>query len=94
MRHAWWVLGVVLVIGGIVVALTAPAPPADVGWFAYTPLDDSSWSSLWDASGTSAARFVSRQQIVGWVVAVVGLLTLAAGLGYRLGRRAERSARP
>jgi heme/copper-type cytochrome/quinol oxidase subunit 1 len=90
LRHTWWVLAVVLVAGGLVVALTAPALPGDAGWFAYTPLDDSDWNMSWGGSGTGSAVFVSRQQIVGWGVTALGLAVLAAGIGYRLGRRAGR----
>jgi hypothetical protein len=88
LRHAWWVLAVVLVVGGPAVALTAQAPAGDYGWFAYTPLDQSDWSMSWLDSGTGSAWFVSRQQVFGWAVAALGLVVLAAGLGYRLGRRA------
>jgi heme/copper-type cytochrome/quinol oxidase subunit 1 len=90
LRHAWWVLAVVLMVGGLAVVLTAPSLPGDAGWFAYTPLDDSGWNTTWGGSGTGSAVFVSRQQVVGWGVAAVGLLVLAAGIGYRVGRRAGR----
>ncbi|NYJ73082.1 hypothetical protein [Allobranchiibius huperziae] len=89
MRRAWWVLGLVLVGGGIALALSSQAGPSDFGWFAYAPLDDGSGGRLgtsgswWDGS----ASIVTRWQIVGCAVAVIGLMVLAAGIGFRLGRR-------
>lgn len=88
LRHLWWLLGAVLVVGGVGVALTSRAAPTDVGWFAYTPLDqDAAWAMEWSGSGSEAV-IVARRQVVGWVVAAGGLVVLAAVLGYRLGRRA------
>jgi len=92
LRHVWWVLGAVLVVGGLAVALTARTPAADVGWFAYTPLDESSWPTSWADGGSDSALFVSRQAVIGWAVAAVGLLALGSGLAYVLGRRAGRRA--
>ena len=36
-RHAWWVMGLVLIGGGVALALAARRGPDDFGWFAYSP---------------------------------------------------------
>ncbi len=80
MRHLWWVLGAVLVGVGLAVALSSSPGQTDYGWFAYAPSTDDilSGGSVW---------VVSRAQVAGLAVAVVGLVTVAAGAGFRLGRR-------
>jgi hypothetical protein len=86
-RHLWWVLGLVLVVGGALVVLLWQPEPADVGWFAYTPLEGtSSWNLGWgDAGGDSVV--MTYRQLVGYAVVVVGLLVIAASLGFRWGQR-------
>ena len=84
-RHLWWVLGVALVVGGLVLVLTASPQPADMGWFAYTPLNDGSdWEMQW---GEGSAVFVTRTELLGWTGTASGLVVLASWAGYRLGRR-------
>lgn len=84
-RFLWLALGVVLLGGGLVLALTAPsAMETDFGWFAYTPLeDDADWYMEWSDPG----YIVSRGLLAGVAVAGLGVLVLATGIAYRLGRR-------
>lgn len=88
-RRAWWILPLVLVGGGIAIALSSRAGPSDFGWFAYAPLDDGSDGhlSVSGSPGGGSALIMTRWQIGGCALAVVGLLVLAAGVGFRLGRR-------
>ncbi len=81
-RHLWWVLGLVLLGAGVALALTSRSEPTDFGWFAYTPLEGPVGQFP-----ASQAYLVSRGAICGAGVAALGLLVLAAGLGYVLGRR-------
>ena len=84
-RHGWWVSGLVLLVGGLAV-VAATRAEAGFAWLAYTPAEP----------GTSlppgAMVLVSRGQLVGAGVAVLGLLVLSAGVGFRLGRRRVREA--
>ncbi len=88
-RHAWWILGLVLVGVGVAVVLSAQAVPSDFGWFAYAPLGGDSdghmsgSGSIWNRS----VLIVTRWQIMGLSVTALGLVVFAAGLGFRLGRR-------
>ena len=78
-----------LVGGGVAIALSSRAGPADFGWFAYAPLGDGS-GGQWTASGFPSdgwMLFVTRWQMVGGALAAIGLVVLAAGIGFRLGRR-------
>lgn len=88
-RYLWWILGLVLVGAGVLIALSARPGPADFGWFAYTPLDDQpDWSMGWsDPFSSGSAMIVSRWQLVGGVVAAIGLMVVASGIGFHLGRR-------
>lgn len=87
LRHLWWVLGLVLVLGGVVILLVTRPDPADFGWFAYTPLsEDPDWAMGWEDSSGSTL-IVSWWQLAGAALATTGLLVVAAGIGFRLGRR-------
>jgi hypothetical protein len=93
-RHLWWAAGVALVLGGLVLLLHAssgPAVPSDFGWYAYTPLNhDADWRMGWDdARGTStgAGLVASWGQVAGCGVVAAGLLVLASGVGFLVGRR-------
>lgn len=88
-RHLWWVLGLVLVCGGAVVALTAQAGPDDFGWFAYTPpTGDPDWHMGWsDPISSGTALIVTRWQVAGSAAVALGLVVIAGGAGFRLGRR-------
>ena len=92
-RHLWWVLGLVLVCGGVAVTLSAQAGPDDFGWFAYTPpSDDPDWHMGWsDPISSGSALIVTRWQAAGAVAVALGLVVIAGGVGFRLGRR--RAAR-
>ena len=80
-RQLWWVVGLVLVGAGVALALTSRSEPTDFGWFAYTPLDDP------DTFPASRSYLVSRGMLYGTGLATLGLVLLAGGLGYVLGRR-------
>lgn len=81
-----------LVCGGLAVALTSQAGPSDFGWFAYTPSDGNpDWHMSWhDPISDGSALIVSRWQLAGTAAAALGLVTLAAGAGFQLGRRRGR----
>ncbi|MDO9457812.1 hypothetical protein [Nocardioides sp.] len=86
-RYLWWASGLVLVVGGLAVALTARTAPADFGWFAYTPLE-ADWHLGWgDRLGSGSMVIVSRWQLLGAVAAAVGLVVIAARVGFLVGRR-------
>ncbi|CAM3846737.1 hypothetical protein [Nocardioides zeicaulis] len=87
-RHLWWVLGLALVLVGGALALTTQEAPEDFGWFAYTPGGNPSWFAGEDRTGGWSSTFlVSRAQLAGTGLAALGLLALAAGAGFRFGRR-------
>ncbi len=83
--RSWWrrnalvVAALVIVIAGSLVFLVAPTTVTVYGWTAYTPL-----SSGPDYSRTS---YLTDQHIVGAALAVLGLITLAGAVGFRLGLR-------
>lgn len=78
-RKLWAVLGVGLSILGIGLFLTS-AISTDFGWFAYTPLDN-------QVRFSSNFVIMSRSQVIGWLIVVLGLIVLAGGIGYRAGQR-------
>jgi len=82
----------VLVCGGGAVLLSAQAGPDDFGWFAYTPpSDDPDWHMSWRGPMTDgSALIVSRWQLAGAAVVALGLMTIAGGAGFQLGRRRGR----
>ncbi|WP_139984199.1 hypothetical protein [Nocardioides litoris] len=82
-------VGLLLVVGGAVVAVLSPAGAADLGWFAYTPLSGEDPSVEW--SGGSA-HVVSTRRVAAVAVAVVGLVLAAAAIGFRAGRRRSPAA--
>ena len=93
LRHLWWVLGLVLVCSGVAIMLSAQANPDDFGWFAYTPpSNDPDWHMSWRGPMTDGSMLVSRWQLAGSAVVALGLLTIAGGAGFQLGRRDPRSA--
>ncbi|OIH99837.1 MULTISPECIES: hypothetical protein [unclassified Curtobacterium] len=71
---AFWV-GLVALVAGVVVALTAPT--ASFGWFAYAPVSDDAF-----VAGTD-----STQQAVGQLLAVAGAVVAAFALGRLSVRR-------
>lgn len=82
-RHLWWVLGFVLMVGGVIVALVSRAGPSDFGWFAYAPLSDDPQPH----PSSSGLVMLSTWQLCGAALAAVGVLILGMGAGFRLGRR-------
>ncbi len=56
------------------------APTREIGWFAYAPLSNQTFTSDTMVLMDSEAR-------TGYVLVAVGLLTFAFWLGYRLGLR-------
>lgn len=66
-------------VAGVVVLAVDAARPVSFGWFAYAPLSD----TVFTADGL---HVLSTASLVGAVV-VIGLLLVAACLGYRRGAR-------
>jgi hypothetical protein len=62
-----------------VVVLTTNSA-ADLGGFAYTPLEDG-------VHLTGGAVIVSRTQVIGLCLGLAGLVLLASGVGYLAGQR-------
>lgn len=71
-----------LVVGGVFVLVTAD--PVTFGWFAYAPLSGDPVRAPWAFAWTN-------RQVVGTVLAVLGLLLGAGGVGHLLGRRSLRT---
>jgi hypothetical protein len=74
------ILAGVLVVTGALVILLAPQASASFGWFAYQPLSD----AVFFPGGFIV---LTQTAIVGGVLAIVGLIGLAAVVGFALGRR-------
>ena len=72
--------GLAASVVGVVVLVVASARPVSFGWFAYAPLSDTTFTA-------DGVHVFSTESLVGAVVLVVGLLVLAAWLGYRRGAR-------
>ena len=85
-HHLWWILGLVLVSGGLAIAVSfRVASPTDFGWIAYTPLSDNSdWHMGWS---DGSALIVSQWQLAGCAVTAIGMMVLVGGTGFRLGQR-------
>jgi heme/copper-type cytochrome/quinol oxidase subunit 1 len=75
---AWMVgLGAVAAVIGLVLLLL-PSNHASVGWYAYAPLSDSTFFP--------PVGLLSPQSQIGMVVFIVGLVVLAFGAGWMLGK--------
>jgi heme/copper-type cytochrome/quinol oxidase subunit 1 len=72
-------VGAVLLVIGIVIVTTQPV---GFGWTAYAPLTDV----------TFTPPFPTPAMWIGGALAAAGLALLAGWVGFRLGRRARRSA--
>ncbi len=83
MRYAVWLVALALVVGGV--ATFAASGGTDFGWFAYTPLEDGGVTGF-SLSGNVVVWSYAR--VAGLAVAALGLVVLAAAVGYRQGRRA------
>ena len=86
-------MGLALSVGGVVLALRQPTI-YDFGMFAYSP--DAAGERPFEVGlsfghGGGLWLFTSGQ-LVGWALLGVGLILLAAGLGYRTGRRRASTA--
>lgn len=72
--------GSALSVAGVVVLAVASARPVSFGWFTYAPLSDTTFTP-------DGVHLFSTASLVGAGVLVLGLLVLAAWLGYRRGVR-------
>jgi len=89
-RNAVLLLGFGLLLVGLglfVAAAREPSSPADFGWFAYTPLNPGV-----GLGGDFVV--VPRLHLIAGLVVGLGLLLMAGGVGYRLGRRQRGTDRP
>lgn len=89
-RVPWWLPGLVLALVGVSIFLAGGSDLGNAGPFTYDhPISDSShWSvPASDASASLPWLWVTRAQLTGAAVVIVGLMALAAGAGYRWGRR-------
>src|SRR5688572_2584953 len=84
-RNAMLLAGVLLVVVGVITTvLGSGLAPVAIGHFAYAPLTEAAlvvWPPLWE-----------DPFLLGLVITVIGLMLIAAGLGYRAGRK--RGATP
>ena len=78
-RNLWLVLALLLLVAGAVLVFTTN-DTTNYGWFAYSPLDD-------NLDVTADALVLTRTQMIGVLLGVVGLLVLTGGAGYLAGRR-------
>ncbi len=81
-RWLWLLVGVASLGLGTWLVLTRNSA-ADLGWFAYTPLDNG-------VEFEGNAVILSRTQLVGCATGVFGLTVLAGGVGYHIGQRRGR----
>lgn len=93
-RHLWWILGLLLLGGGLAIALSLRAGPSDFG-HTYTSLSpNGDWYMGW-SDGTDVSSFVvSRWQIAGSAVAAIGMAVIASDIGFHLGRRRANHREP
>ena len=97
-RHLWWIGGLVLLVGGVVLFLSTP-PQTDFGWFAYAPqhprMTDYVTRCAAPCVGLSFGQgdewLISTGQVVGATLALLGLILLAGGTGFTLGRRRRQA---
>jgi len=84
--------GALLVVVGVLVFAAANRTPADFGWSAYTPLQESPSGQLSAISFTlsDGAILWTGQHALGAGLVVLGLLVLTGALAWLLGRRAGR----
>jgi heme/copper-type cytochrome/quinol oxidase subunit 1 len=75
---AWVIAGVVVGIGAVVLIIGL-LTPATFGWFAYQPLAEATFVP-------GGGVFLSHTTIVGLVVLMIGLLSVAFLAGWRAAR--------
>lgn len=86
--RSWWyrnglvVAALVIVVVGAAIFLLAPTTVPLYGWTAYTPL-----SSGTDYADYARKSYLTEQHLVGAGIAVLGFITLAGAVGFRLGSR-------
>jgi heme/copper-type cytochrome/quinol oxidase subunit 1 len=83
-------LGAVLVIAGVLVFAAANREPADFGWSAYTPLQETPKDHLSPVTFSAGTVLWTGQHFLGAALLVLGLLVVTAALAWVLGRRAGR----
>ncbi|MCQ2001852.1 hypothetical protein [Arthrobacter zhaoxinii] len=72
------VIAAALIVTGIVLAVATPGPKS-FGWFAYGPLPEGT-------GGLGSPILVTGTMQLGFLLAVLGLLTAAFWAGLRIGR--------
>lgn len=78
------VAAIAAMVVGLVVMIQSEARPTTFGWFAYSPLPES--------SGTlEGLHVVSTAGLVGALVLAAGLMVLVFWMGLRLGARRRRA---
>lgn len=65
---------------GVVILIAAPTQSATIGWYAYAPLAEATFSP-------GASGLLSTPMSIGIVVLVAGLVGLAFSTGFIVGRR-------
>lgn len=91
-QQSWWrrnavtVAALVIMATGAAVFVFAPTAVTTYGWTAYTPL-----TSGPDYADFARKSYLTAQHLLGAGIAMLGLITLAGAVGYRLGAR-RRSA--
>jgi hypothetical protein len=81
-RILWFASGVALLVAGAAVVGTTRSA-VDFGGFAYVPLEN----GVQVIGGTV---LLSRTQVIGLLVGVLGLMVLTSGAGYLVGQRRRR----
>jgi hypothetical protein len=83
-RWLWVIVGVAAMGVGAWIVLTSGNAADDFGWYAYTPLSDGV-----EFEGHSI--LVSRAQVIGCAIGILGLAVVVGGVGYRLGLHRGRA---
>ncbi len=84
-------LGGALVVGGGIVFALANGSPADLGWAAYTPVEETgAYQSSLTVTFAGGGVLWAGQHVLGAGLVVAGLLVLAGVGGWLLGRRSGR----
>lgn len=73
-----FLIAVIAVASGIIVLLVTFSQPVSFGWFAYSPLSNTTYN-------LPGVHVISTAGVVGTVVLVAGLIALAFWAGLRIG---------